>query len=90
MAVVPIAGHDSFLLNLSGGHGPVFVRNLVVLEDNAGHVGVGETPGGEAIRETLVQAVNAGCDDLVECAASPCCPLPFPDIVDGSRHADFN
>jgi DNA-binding transcriptional MerR regulator len=44
----------------------------------------------QAIRETLVQAVNAGCDDLVACAASPCCPLPFPDIVDGSRHVDFN
>jgi hypothetical protein len=34
--VIPVAGYDSFLLNLSGGHGPVFTRNLVVLEDNAG------------------------------------------------------
>jgi glucarate dehydratase len=58
MAVVPIAGYDSFLLNLSGGHGPVFIRNLVVLEDNAGHVGVGETPGGETIRQTLERCIE--------------------------------
>jgi len=53
MTVVPVAGYDSLLLNLSGGHGPVFIRNLVVLEDNSGHIGVGETPGGESIRRTL-------------------------------------
>jgi glucarate dehydratase len=57
MSVIPIAGYDSFLLNLSGGHGPVFVRNLVVLEDNAGRTGVGETPGGKAIRRTLEACV---------------------------------
>jgi glucarate dehydratase len=60
MAVVPVAGYDSFLLNLSGGHGPVFIRNLVVLEDNAGRTGVGETPGGDAIRATLEK-----CTDVV-------------------------
>jgi glucarate dehydratase len=53
MKVIPVAGYDSFLLNLSGGHGPVFIRNIVVLKDNAGNTGVGETPGGEAIRKTL-------------------------------------
>ncbi len=53
MKVIPVAGYDRFLLNLSGGHGPVFIRNLVVLTDNAGNIGVGETPGGEAIRKTL-------------------------------------
>lgn len=53
MNVIPVAGYDSFLLNLSGGHGPVFIRNIVVLKDNAGNTGVGETPGGEAIRKTL-------------------------------------
>jgi len=53
MKVIPVAGYDSFLLNLSGGHGPVFIRNLVVLKDNSGNIGVGETPGGEAIRKTL-------------------------------------
>lgn len=53
MKVIPVAGYDRFLLNLSGGHGPVFIRNLVVLTDNSGNIGVGETPGGEAIRKTL-------------------------------------
>lgn len=56
MLVVPVAGHDSMLLNLSGAHGPYFTRNLVILKDNAGHTGVGEVPGGEKIRETLVDA----------------------------------
>jgi glucarate dehydratase len=36
MTVVPVAGHDSMLLNLSGAHGPFFTRNVVILEDNAG------------------------------------------------------
>jgi glucarate dehydratase len=57
MTVIPVAGYDGLLLNLSGGHGPVFARNLVVLEDNAGRTGVGETPGGEAVRQTLEAAV---------------------------------
>jgi glucarate dehydratase len=54
--VVPVAGHDSMLLNLSGAHAPRFTRNVVVLEDSAGHVGLGEVPGGEAIRRTLDDA----------------------------------
>jgi len=58
MTVIPVAGHDSLLLNLSGGHGPVFVRNLVLLQDNAGRTGVGETPGGEAVRQTLEAAAE--------------------------------
>jgi glucarate dehydratase len=53
MQVIPVAGRDSMLLNLSGAHGPYFTRNLVVLTDSAGHVGVGEVPGGERIRKTL-------------------------------------
>src|SRR5215218_3963176 len=56
MRVVPIAGHDSMLLNLSGAHGPYFTRNLVILNDSDGHTGVGEVPGGEAIRRTLEDA----------------------------------
>jgi glucarate dehydratase len=56
MRVVPVAGLDSMLLNLSGAHGPYFIRNLVLLEDNAGHTGVGEVPGGEAIRTVLEQS----------------------------------
>jgi glucarate dehydratase len=58
MTVIPVAGHDSLLLNLSGGHGPVFTRNLVLLDDNAGRTGVGETPGGEAVRRTLEAAAE--------------------------------
>ena len=54
--VIPVAGHDSMLLNLSGAHGPFFTRNLLVLTDSLGHVGVGEVPGGEKIRATLEDA----------------------------------
>ncbi|HUA60716.1 MAG TPA: enolase C-terminal domain-like protein [Verrucomicrobiae bacterium] len=54
--VIPVAGHDSMLLNLSGAHGPFFTRNLLIVRDNAGHTGVGEAPGGEHIRSTLVDA----------------------------------
>jgi len=56
MRVIPVAGHDSMLLNLSGAHGPFFTRNLVILTDSAGHTGVGEVPGGEKIRQTLEAA----------------------------------
>ncbi len=56
MQVIPVAGHDSMLLNLSGAHGPYFTRNIVVLKDNAGNTGVGEVPGGEGIRKTLEDA----------------------------------
>jgi len=56
MRVIPVAGHDSMLLNLSGAHAPFFTRNIVILQDSAGHTGVGEVPGGERIRETLVNA----------------------------------
>ncbi|MCF6409578.1 glucarate dehydratase [Pseudalkalibacillus salsuginis] len=53
MSVIPVAGHDSMLLNLSGAHGPYFTRNVVILKDSSGNVGVGEVPGGEGIRKTL-------------------------------------
>src|SRR6516225_2972236 len=56
MLVVPVAGHDSMLLNLSGAHGPFFTRNIVILKDNAGRTRVGEVPGGERIRQTLDDA----------------------------------
>jgi glucarate dehydratase len=51
--VYPVAGHDSMELNLSGAHSPYFTRNILVLEDSAGHIGVGEVPGGEKITQTL-------------------------------------
>jgi glucarate dehydratase len=56
MSVIPVAGHDSMLLNLSGAHGPFFTRNIVILKDNAGKTGVGEVPGGARIRQTLEEA----------------------------------
>ncbi|WP_448208038.1 glucarate dehydratase [Azospirillum sp. sgz302134] len=56
MLVVPVAGHDDMLLNLSGAHAPFFTRNVVILKDSAGHTGVGEVPGGETIRQTLEDA----------------------------------
>lgn len=33
------------------------------------------------IRATLTDAIDAGCDDLVACAESECCPIPFVEIV---------
>jgi glucarate dehydratase len=56
MRVIPVAGRDSMLLNLSGAHAPFFTRNIVIVTDNAGHTGVGEVPGGEKIRQTLEDA----------------------------------
>jgi glucarate dehydratase len=56
MRVIPVAGHDSMLLNLSGAHGPFFTRNIVLLTDTAGHTGAGEAPGGEKIRRVLEEA----------------------------------
>ena len=56
LRVIPVAGRDSMLLNLSGAHGPFFTRNLLVLTDSAGRTGVGEVPGGEKIRQTLEDA----------------------------------
>ena len=53
---MPVAGRDGMLLNLSGAHAPFFTRNLVIARDSAGHTGLGEVPGGEAIRQTLEDA----------------------------------
>lgn len=57
MQVIPVAGHDSMLMNLSGAHAPFFTRNIVIIKDNSGHTGVGEIPGGEKIRKTLEDAI---------------------------------
>ncbi|KIL39190.1 glucarate dehydratase [Gordoniibacillus kamchatkensis] len=72
MSVIPVAGHDSMLLNLSGAHAPYFTRNVVILKDSAGHTGVGEVPGGERIRATLEDAKPlvvgqsvGGCNDIL-------------------------
>ena len=58
LAVIPVAGQDSMLLNLSGAHAPspYFTRNVVIMKDSAGNTGLGEVPGGEKIRQTLEDA----------------------------------
>ncbi|KAB7898318.1 glucarate dehydratase [Rouxiella sp. S1S-2] len=57
MQVIPVAGHDSMLLNIGGAHGAYFTRNIVILKDSAGNTGVGEAPGGEVIYKTLIDVV---------------------------------
>ncbi len=49
MEVIPVAGRDSMLLNLSGAHSPFFTRNIVILKDSSGKLGVGEVPGAQRI-----------------------------------------
>lgn len=56
MEVFPVAGRDCMELNLSGAHGPLFTRNVVLLTDSNGTTGVGEVPGGEPITRTLEDA----------------------------------
>ena len=56
MRVIPVAGHDSMLLNLSGRPRAILHPQLVVLSDDAGHTGAGEVPGGEKIRQVLEEA----------------------------------
>ena len=56
LQVIPVAGHDSMLMNLSGAHGPFFTRNIVIVKDSAGNTGVGEVPGGDKVRQTLEDA----------------------------------
>ena len=58
LRVIPVAGHDSMLMNLSGAHGAFFTRNLLILTDSAGRTGMGEVPGGEKIRATLQEAAE--------------------------------
>jgi DNA-binding transcriptional MerR regulator len=33
------------------------------------------------IRDTLQSALAAGCDDVLACAQSDCCPLPFTELA---------
>ncbi|WNL41504.1 enolase C-terminal domain-like protein [Halomonas sp. PAMB 3264] len=56
MRVIPVAGRDSMLLNIGGAHSPYFTRNLIILTDSAGNVGVGEAPGGDTIQQSLEKA----------------------------------
>lgn len=56
LRVVPVAGKNSMVLNLSGAHGPWFTRNVIILTDSSGNTGLGEVPGGESIRRTMDDA----------------------------------
>ncbi|WP_276854850.1 enolase C-terminal domain-like protein [Enterocloster lavalensis] len=58
MEVFPVAGRDCMELNLSGAHAPYFTRNVVVLTDSSGLLGVGEVPGGEKITKALVDSID--------------------------------
>jgi DNA-binding transcriptional MerR regulator len=41
-----------------------------------------------AVRDTLRAALDAGCDDLLVCAESPCCPLPFTTDTSAETRGD--
>ena len=75
MRVVPVAGRDSMLLNLSGAHAPFFTRNVVILTDETGRTGVSEVPGGERIHRTLEEAreLVLGIRSAPGTASSPRC-----------------
>ena len=63
--VVPVAGHDSMLLNLSGAHGPFFTRNIAIVTDSEGREGLGEVPGGQPValfRSLLRRVATAYAD----------------------------
>jgi L-alanine-DL-glutamate epimerase-like enolase superfamily enzyme len=91
LRVIPVAGRDSMLLNLSGAHGPFFTRNLLLLTDSAGRTGVGEVPGGEKIRQTLDDARAGRRPDSARIArcfnkCSNASPIAMP-VAAGSRRS---
>ncbi|WEV74328.1 hypothetical protein OZX74_01880 [Bifidobacterium sp. ESL0798] len=53
MEVIPVAGYDSMLLNLSGAHSPFFTRNIVIMTDTDGYTGVSEVPGTKKVTDVL-------------------------------------
>ena len=57
MQVIPVAGYDSMLMTLSGAHAPFFTRNIVILEDNLGHTGIGEIHGGDYTCDSLKSVI---------------------------------
>ncbi len=56
MKVIPVAGHDSMLLNIGGAHNAWFTRNIVVLTDNAAIPASAKRPA-EVIYQTLLAAI---------------------------------
>ena len=57
MEVFPIAGKDCMELNLSGAHHAFFTRNVVILHDSDGRIGLGEVPGSAKITTTLQEII---------------------------------
>lgn len=51
--VIPVAGQDSMLMNIGGAHAPYFTRNILLITDSSGNIGVGEAPGGATILRSL-------------------------------------
>jgi MerR family mercuric resistance operon transcriptional regulator len=43
--------------------------------------------GLSAIADTLWAALDAGCDDLMDCAGQPQCPLPFAGLANAAAPA---
>ena len=52
---------------------PSAAEKLVEVQDRIGDL--------VAIRDNLTAALDAGCDDLLACAAAQCCPIPFEAIT---------
>ena len=57
MEVFPVAGKDCMELNLSGAHSAFFTRNIVILHDSDGRIGLGEVPGSAKITTTLEEII---------------------------------
>ncbi len=91
MQVIPVAGHDSMLMNLSGAHAPYFTRNIVIIKDNAGHTGVGEIPGGEKFarpsEDAIPLVVGKTLGEYKTCWAR--CAISLPTATPGPRPADL-
>lgn len=51
--VIPVAGYDSMLLNLSGAHAPTFSRIVVIITDNLKREGIAEIPCSKNILQLL-------------------------------------
>lgn len=56
MRVIPVAGYDSMLLNLSGAHSPYFTRIITILTDSSGNIGISEVPCVGTVVQTLEDA----------------------------------
>ena len=89
MQVIPVAGHDGMLLNLSGAHGPFFTRNIVILTDSAGHTGLGEVPGGEKIRQTLEPITRSCLSNLFPSSQNPSQDSPQNQPADPGAKGKF-